>query len=167
LYFQDSSTFSAFGTSDYTMGCWIRKSEVALNAYVWELGLNDYSLSTGTNINNGWRHSNDTIGTGSAVSDSQPGPIVNKWYNMVIVRASGTTSVYANNVLLESVTGDTDNNTETTLNLMRTSINYPTLYTTAGDIAAFYVYHRALSTEELAANQAAFETRYTVGSPIV
>jgi len=145
-------------TGDFTMSAWIRKSEVSQNAYIWDFGSNGGTASSGTAINSGWRYYNPTLGIGSDVYNSLPGPSVDTWYNYTVVRESGTTTVYVNNSALASSAGDTYNITSTTLNLNK--YGGGNLLDMNGRWAAFYMYHRALTPAELAVNQAIFDARY-------
>ena len=145
------------GTGDFTVSAWILKTEIVENAYLWDFGTNGMVATAGTSINGSWRYYTPSTGIGSVLYTGNGAPTADDWYNITAVRESGTTSFYVNNVLTQS-DSDAQNINSSTTNVARYGGGTTTNH--IGKYAAFLVYHRALTAEELTQNHNAFLARY-------
>jgi hypothetical protein len=108
----DDGSFSFNGTSDYltlgsnlvpglgdfTVSVWFNKSEIAANKYIWDFGSNGGTLCGPTPL----RYYNPTVDTGSLLYTNGPVININTWYNIVVSRIAGITSLYSNGILIGS-----------------------------------------------------------------
>lgn len=90
------------------------------------------------------------------------GLVANTWYNIVLVRQSGTTSLYVNNTLRGTPFTMNTNISIAAANLLLMRSQHTTTQFTSGRISMFSVYNRALSVNEINQNFNAFRGRYGV-----
>ena len=143
-------------TNDFTISVWVYKFNNTSNDYIWDFGENGGTLASGIDI--GFRYYNVTLGLGSNIYTQGTVPEINKWYNVVISRNSGTSSMYVNGSFITSSSGDTHNISSTTLTIGDYGGNGQ--YSLDGYISNFLIYNKALTPSEITQNFDALKGRY-------
>jgi hypothetical protein len=90
------STFN-FGTSDYTVECWIRSSSLAATRIIADLGQYTQNSRPVFYVSTDGKINIYTAATG-AVSSAGSTITTNTWYHVALVRSSGTTTIYVDGV---------------------------------------------------------------------
>jgi len=98
----DSLTVTAdtvfnFGTSDYTVECWIRSSSLAATRLIADLGQYTQNTRPVFYVTTDGKINIYTAATG-AVSSAGSTITTNTWYHVALVRSSGTTTIYVDGV---------------------------------------------------------------------
>ena len=146
-------------TNNFTISVWVYKFNNTSNDYIWDFGANGGTLSAGTSVGGyGFRYYNGTLGTGSNMYTQGTTPDINKWYNVVISRNSGTSSMYVNSSFITSSSGDTYNISSTTLTIG--DYGGSGTYSHDGYISNFKIYNRALTASEIQQNYNATKSRF-------
>jgi len=148
-------------TNNFTISVWVYKFNNTSNDYIWDFGANGGTLSSGTDISGyGFRYYNSTLGTGSNMYTQGTIPEINKWYNVVISRNSGTSSMYINGSFITSSSGDTHNISSTTLTIG--DHGGSGIYSHHGYISNFSIYNKALTAAEIQQNFNALRGRFSI-----
>jgi hypothetical protein len=159
-YVQISNNVSP-GTGDFAISVWVYKTETSTNRYIWDFGSNGGTFASGTDISQGFRYYNPTLGSGSVLYTAGPVHNINTWYNIVISRISGTTYFYSNGSLINSA-ADAGNigSWGTTLYIGRYGGGGG--YEHQGSISNFLVYkNKGLTAAEVSQNYNALVGRYS------
>ena len=98
----DSLTVTAdtafnFGTSDYTVECWIRSSSLAATRIIFDSGVATQGTRPVFYVTTDGKINIYTTATG-AVSSAGSTITTNTWYHVALVRYSGTTTIYVDGV---------------------------------------------------------------------
>jgi hypothetical protein len=86
-----------FGTSDYTVECWIRSSSLAATRIIADLGQYTQNSRPVFYVSTDGKINIYTAATG-AVSSAGSTILINTWYHVALVRSSGTTTIYVDGV---------------------------------------------------------------------
>jgi len=89
-----SSTF-AFGTSDFTIECWVRRASTGTYPYLFDFRAGGADAIVGAiYLNHSDSYKPQYYANGAARIGSTVGLSVDTWYHLAIARSSGTTTMY-------------------------------------------------------------------------
>lgn len=149
-----------FGTTDYSVSCWV-KTSITTRMMIWQEsgknGTNDNQtwLRIGDNTTNRLTRFNVEDNTGSAfVNLAAEGKVSdNAWHHMVCVRQGQTTSVYIDNVKVGSANASTlknvSNGQDFKIGFQEGATSNSSFFN--GNIDDVIIYRKALSEAEIAA----------------
>ena len=154
----DSLTVTAdtvfnFGTSDYTVECWIRSASLAATRIIFDSGIATQGTRPVFYVTTDGRINIYTTATG-AVSSANGIINTNAWYHVALVRYNGTTNIYVDGVSRAS-TG-TSYNMSTTATMWIGAESPGTTNSWNGHIDEFRVSNTARYTAGFTAPTAAF-----------
>jgi len=92
-----SNSIFNFGTSDYTVECWIRSSSLAATRLIADMGQYTQNTRPVFYVTTDGKINIYTAATG-AVSSAGSTITTNTWYHVALVRYSGTTTIYVDGV---------------------------------------------------------------------
>lgn len=167
MIFNGTSTYATVtnnvtnGTGNFTVSIWYYKLDTVQNRYLWDFGSNGGTLATGTEITQGARYYNPTIGASGNLYNSGPVLSANTWYNTIITRVSGITYLYQNGSL---ITSQSDSGSIGSWGTTLTIGNYGGggNYYHNGRMSSLMVYNIGMSATNVVQNFEAYRGRFGV-----